>query len=214
MALVTFWLVVLPSLTIPLNGVSLQGMMLTSFPAKVADYVACVGKPLLSRALVSCFPPSLSDSRIVPLSNVFPSIVGHIPRWNLDRPFLTGRFHQEQLVWELMRRIFLRIRSVEENEIDSIMELQIEFFQYEHPVVLTVEAQVKYVGNMGGVLSKNLFLKDKKHKYYVVSALVDTKVDLKDRLGLGKGGLRMAPEEAVGELLQGSLNKANIEEWK
>ncbi|KAK8498041.1 hypothetical protein V6N12_009301 [Hibiscus sabdariffa] len=147
-----------------------------------------VSKPLLSRALVSCFPPSLSDSRrIVPLSNVFPSIVGHIPRWNLDRPFLTGRFHQE---------------------------LQIEFFQYEHPVVLTVEAQVKYVGNMGGVLSKNLFLKDKKHKYYVVSALVDTKVDLKDRLGLGKGGLRMAPEEAVGELLQGSLNKANIEEWK
>ncbi|MED6150048.1 hypothetical protein PIB30_068423, partial [Stylosanthes scabra] len=40
---------------------------------------------------------------------------------------------------------------------------------------------------------------------YIVSALADTKVDLKvlsQRLGLGKGGLRMAPEEAIGEKLQ------------
>ncbi|KAG4157738.1 hypothetical protein ERO13_D02G080900v2 [Gossypium hirsutum] len=79
-----------------------------------------------------------------------------------------------------------------------LKELQIDFSQYEHPVVLTVEAQAKYVGNVGGALSKNLFLKDKKHRYYVVSALADTKVDMKvlsQRLGLGKGGLRMAPEE-------------------
>ncbi|KAE8669452.1 hypothetical protein F3Y22_tig00112236pilonHSYRG00080 [Hibiscus syriacus] len=81
-----------------------------------------------------------------------------------------------------------------------LKELQIEFSQYEHPVVLTVEAQAKYVGNMGSALSKNLFLKEKKHRYYVFSALADTKVDLKvlsQRLGLGKGGLRMAPEEAL-----------------
>ncbi|KAH1255882.1 Prolyl-tRNA synthetase associated domain-containing protein 1 [Glycine max] len=44
-----------------------------------------------------------------------------------------------------------------------LKELQIPFSQYEHPVVLTVDAQ---------------------------------------RLGLGKGGLRMAPEEALGEVLQ------------
>ncbi|KAB2040565.1 hypothetical protein ES319_D02G092800v1 [Gossypium barbadense] len=86
-----------------------------------------------------------------------------------------------------------------------LKELQIDFSQYEHPVVLTVEAQAKYVGNVGGALSKNLFLKDKKHRYYVVSALADTKVDMKvlsQRLGLGKGGLRMAPEEALGEILK------------
>ncbi|KAA3460734.1 proline--tRNA ligase-like isoform X2 [Gossypium australe] len=64
----------------------------------------------------------------------------------------------------------------------DILELQIDFSQYEHPVVLTIEAQAKYVGNVGGALSKNLFLK---------------------RLGLGKGGLRMAPEEALGEILKG-----------
>ncbi|KAJ7959115.1 Prolyl-tRNA synthetase associated domain-containing protein 1 [Quillaja saponaria] len=86
-----------------------------------------------------------------------------------------------------------------------LQELQIEFSQFEHPVVLTVEEQAKYVGNMEGGLSKNLFLKDKKDRFYIVSALANTKVDLKvlsQRLGLGKGGLRMAPEEALGEILQ------------
>ncbi|KAL3640465.1 hypothetical protein CASFOL_015433 [Castilleja foliolosa] len=81
-------------------------------------------------------------------------------------------------------------------------ELQIGFSQYEHPVVLTVEAQAKYVGHLKGGLSKNLFLKDKKQRLYIVSALAETKVDLKvlsQRLGLGKGGLRMAPEEALSE---------------
>ncbi|KAI6693840.1 hypothetical protein NL676_021550 [Syzygium grande] len=96
-----------------------------------------------------------------------------------------------------------------------LQELQIEFSKYEHPVVLTVEAQAKHVGNVGAALSKNLFLKDKKQRFYIVSALADTKVDLKgtqpvmqfneffcQRLGLGKGGLRLAPEEALGEILQ------------
>ncbi|XP_042508032.1 uncharacterized protein LOC122084066 [Macadamia integrifolia] len=54
-------------------------------------------------------------------------------------------------------------------------------------------------------MSKNLFLKDKKHRFYIVSTLAGTTVDLKvlsQRLGLGKGGLRMAPEEALHEILQ------------
>lgn len=86
-----------------------------------------------------------------------------------------------------------------------LQELQVDFTQYDHPIVLTVEAQAKYVGHMKGALSKNLFLKDKKHRFYIVSALADTKVDLKvlsQRLGLGKAGLRMAPEEALPEILQ------------
>lgn len=86
-----------------------------------------------------------------------------------------------------------------------LQELKIDSARYEHPVVLTVEAQAKHVGNFPGALSKNLFLKDKKQRFYIVSALADTKVDLKvlsQRLGLGKGGLRMAPEEALQEILQ------------
>lgn len=95
--------------------------------------------------------------------------------------------------------------SSKEQLLERLKELQIDFAQYDHPVVLTVEAQAKYVGHLRGALSKNLFLKDKKHRYYIVSALSDTKVDLKvlsQRLGLGKGGLRMAPEEALGEILK------------
>ncbi|KAL0853943.1 hypothetical protein Bca101_059095 [Brassica carinata] len=89
-----------------------------------------------------------------------------------------------------------------------LQELQIDYSKYEHPPVLTVEEQAKYVSSSEGTLSKNLFLKDKKNRYYIVSAMVDTKVDMKvlsQRLGLGKGGIRMAPEEALTELLQVSL---------
>ncbi|ESQ33205.1 hypothetical protein EUTSA_v10004660mg [Eutrema salsugineum] len=92
--------------------------------------------------------------------------------------------------------------------LNHLQELEIDYSKYEHPPVLTVEAQAKYVSSSEGALSKNLFLKDKKHRYYIVSAMVDTKVDIKvlsQRLGLGKGGIRMAPEEALGELLQVSL---------
>ncbi|KAH7654701.1 Proline--tRNA ligase protein [Dioscorea alata] len=92
-----------------------------------------------------------------------------------------------------------------EQLLDRLKELQINFVSYDHPVVLTVEAQAKYVGHLGGILSKNLLLKDKKHRFYVVSALANTNVDLKvlsQRLGLGKGGLRMAPEESLQEILQ------------
>uniref|UniRef100_A0A6N2MAE9 YbaK/aminoacyl-tRNA synthetase-associated domain-containing protein n=1 Tax=Salix viminalis TaxID=40686 RepID=A0A6N2MAE9_SALVM len=60
-----------------------------------------------------------------------------------------------------------------------LKELQIDFSQYEHPTVLTVEEQAKYVGDKGGGLSKNLFLKDKKSRFYIVSALADTKFCLK-----------------------------------
>ncbi|KAF0931290.1 hypothetical protein E2562_002637 [Oryza meyeriana var. granulata] len=86
-----------------------------------------------------------------------------------------------------------------------LQELNIDFSCYDHAVVLTVEEQAKYVGHFGGALSKNLLLKDKKHRLYVVSALAGTKVDMKilsQRLGLGKGGLRMAPEENLLEVLQ------------
>ncbi|KAJ4830713.1 hypothetical protein Tsubulata_041906 [Turnera subulata] len=83
--------------------------------------------------------------------------------------------------------------------------LQIDFLQYEHPAVMTAAEQEKYVGDKGGGLSVNLFLKDKKSRFYIVSSLLGTKVDLKvlsQRLGLGKGGIRMAPEEALSEILQ------------
>ncbi|XP_031498945.1 uncharacterized protein LOC116263373 [Nymphaea colorata] len=89
--------------------------------------------------------------------------------------------------------------------LQRLKELQLNFSTCSHPAVLTVEAQAKHVGHLEGALSKNLLLKDKKHRFYIVSALATTPIDLKvlsQRLGLGKGGLRMAPEEALQEILQ------------
>ncbi|CAO2816355.1 unnamed protein product [Amaranthus hypochondriacus] len=92
-----------------------------------------------------------------------------------------------------------------EQFLDHLKANGIDFELYKHPVVLTVEAAEKHLPSEAGAFCKNLFLKDKKHRFYIVSALKETKVDMKVlsvRLGLGKGGLRMAPEEALGEILQ------------
>ncbi|MCO5612297.1 hypothetical protein L7F22_066562 [Adiantum nelumboides] len=83
--------------------------------------------------------------------------------------------------------------------------LGISLHLHEHPVVMTVEEQSKHLGHLEITLSKNLFLKDKKGRLYLVSALAPTTVDLKalsQRLGLGKGGLRMAPEDALQDVLK------------
>mmetsp|Transcript_10571 Transcript_10571/g.38849 ORF Transcript_10571/g.38849 Transcript_10571/m.38849 type:complete len:311 (+) Transcript_10571:108-1040(+) len=87
---------------------------------------------------------------------------------------------------------------------EQLEGLSISTKTYEHPVALTCEAQAQYLPDAEGALSKNLFLKDKKGKYYLLSALVDTKVDMKSlsiRLGHGKNGLRMAPLEDMTGIL-------------
>ncbi|GAB2260388.1 hypothetical protein Droror1_Dr00011243 [Drosera rotundifolia] len=104
-----------------------------------------------------------------------------------------------------IRSRVVKMGYTKEQLLARLKELDINFTQHEHPLVLTVEAQAQHVGHLGGALSKNLFLKDKKNRFYIVSALADTKVDMKvlsQRLGLGKGGVRMAPEEALAEILQ------------
>lgn len=76
---------------------------------------------------------------------------------------------------------------------------------HNHPAVSIVEEQANHVGHLDGCVSKNLFLKDKKNRLYVVSTLTTTQVDLKAlsaRLGLGKGGVRVAPEESLQSVLQ------------
>eukprot|EP00887_Chlorella_sp_A99_P004889 scaffold4.g4889.t1 len=65
------------------------------------------------------------------------------------------------------------------------LNIQHELHQHSTPV-MTVEAQ------------------DKRGRLYIVTALADTKVDLKTlsaRLGVGKGGIRLAPDGLVGEVL-------------
>lgn len=56
----------------------------------------------------------------------------------------------------------------------------IRFDNIDHPEVLTVEAMMPHLKNVKGAVTKNLFLKDKSKNLYLLSALHDRKVDLKD----------------------------------
>lgn len=49
----------------------------------------------------------------------------------------------------------------------------------EHPAVFTVEESAALHGSLPGAHSKNLFLKDKKGRFFLVSAKSDTRIDLK-----------------------------------
>ncbi|KAL4428411.1 hypothetical protein ABPG75_002500 [Micractinium tetrahymenae] len=87
----------------------------------------------------------------------------------------------------------------------KLQELSIEHETHRHGAVMTCEAQVAALSGVDGVCTKNLFLKDKKGRLYIVTAAADTKVDLKvlsARLGTGKGGVRMAPDELIASVLQ------------
>ncbi|KAJ7562657.1 hypothetical protein O6H91_03G079100 [Diphasiastrum complanatum] len=96
--------------------------------------------------------------------------------------------------------------SITADEVLSLLtERGVAFKRYEHPPVSTVEEQVEYCNVGGKGFSKNLLLKDKKGRIYLISALTTTTIDLKilsQRLGLGKGGLRFAPDEVVQAVLQ------------
>ncbi|KAJ9508296.1 hypothetical protein QJQ45_011805 [Haematococcus lacustris] len=75
----------------------------------------------------------------------------------------------------------------EDELLARLTDCGVPFTLHRHAACMTVEAQ------------------DKKNRFYIISALAETKVDLSvlsARLGTGKGGLRFAPEEAIPELLQ------------
>jgi hypothetical protein len=53
-------------------------------------------------------------------------------------------------------------------------------------------------------ITKNLFLKDKRRRLFIITAMKDTNIDLQNlsmRMGLGKGGLRLAPDPLIASVL-------------
>jgi Ala-tRNA(Pro) deacylase len=78
--------------------------------------------------------------------------------------------------------------------------LDIPSTTYAHPAVFTVEEGRGFKDKMPGGHTKNLFLKDKKGQVWLVTALWDTQVDLKElpkrigsgRLSFGNAGLMQA----------------------
>ncbi len=58
-------------------------------------------------------------------------------------------------------------------------ELGIEVETFEHPPLFTVEESRSLRGEIPGAHTKNLFLKDKKDRYFLVTVEEDARVDLK-----------------------------------
>jgi len=78
----------------------------------------------------------------------------------------------------------------------------IKYHNVEHPEVFTVEAMMPYLKNVEGAICKNLFLKDKKKNFYLLSARHDREVKLNDvAKAIGAKELRFADENVMFEML-------------
>ncbi|MGF3026624.1 prolyl-tRNA synthetase associated domain-containing protein [Methylobacterium aquaticum] len=87
--------------------------------------------------------------------------------------------------------------------LSRLRERGIAYTLVEHPPVLTVEAMMAVCGDIAGAHTKNLFLRDNKKTYFLVTLHHDAAIDLKAfRSVLGaKGGLSFASAEALREQL-------------
>lgn len=84
----------------------------------------------------------------------------------------------------------------------AFAELGIEAVTYSHPAVFTVEEGRGFKHLMPGGHTKNLFLKDKKGKIWLVTALWDTVIDLKKLPArINAGRLSFGNAELLMELL-------------
>ena len=80
-----------------------------------------------------------------------------------------------------------------ESLIDKLESLNVVFTSHHHPPLRTVEDSKKYRDNMSGTHVKNLYLRDKKKRNYLIVAEEDRVIDLKslhaiigsDRLSFG-----------------------------
>ncbi len=62
---------------------------------------------------------------------------------------------------------------------DALAALEIPHETVEHPAVFTVEESKRLRGKLPGAHVKNLFVKDKKSRLFLISAVEDTRIDLK-----------------------------------
>ncbi|MFI4938218.1 MAG: prolyl-tRNA synthetase associated domain-containing protein [Candidatus Berkiellales bacterium] len=87
--------------------------------------------------------------------------------------------------------------------LDLLQKNQLPYQLHEHEPLFTVEDAKKISHQIQGAHSKNLFLKDKKKSFFLVSALEHKRVDLKTlSKSYGKGGLSFANAEELDEKLK------------
>lgn len=87
--------------------------------------------------------------------------------------------------------------------LNLLQEHQLDYFLHEHEPLFTVDEGKHISAKIAGAHSKNLFLRDKKKNYFLVSVLEHKRVDLKALSKLyGKGGLSFASAEELDQKLQ------------
>lgn len=83
-------------------------------------------------------------------------------------------------------------------------ELKLPYKMHMHEAVLTVEALKAAVNVTGNThIGKNLFIKDKKHNFFIITASADAKVNLKTigKMVGAQGDVRFADEKFLDEKL-------------
>ncbi|XP_038072247.1 putative prolyl-tRNA synthetase associated domain-containing protein 1 [Patiria miniata] len=89
-----------------------------------------------------------------------------------------------------------------EELVAELKRLGIETETIQHPEVFTMEAMMPYMKDISGAVGKNLFMKDKKKRLWLLSARHDRAVNLaKLAKTVGARGLRLAEESILQEKL-------------
>lgn len=87
--------------------------------------------------------------------------------------------------------------------LDLFADHQLDYILHTHVPVFTVESSSDLHNSIPGAHSKNLFLKDKKKAFFLLSVLDHKRVDLKALAkNFGKGGFSFAGSEELAEHLQ------------
>ena len=86
---------------------------------------------------------------------------------------------------------------------------KIEYNIYDHPPLYSVKDSIKMRGTIKGAHTKNLFLKNKKNKFYLFSCLENTIIDLKLlKQNLNLGNISFAKENYLKKIL--GLNPGSV----
>ena len=96
-----------------------------------------------------------------------------------------------------------------ESLIKLLQTNNIEYNLFVHPPLFSVDDSKKFRGKIKGAHTKNLFLKNKKNKFYLFSCLENTIIDLKLlKKNLNLGNISFAKENYLKKIL--ALNPGSV----
>jgi Ala-tRNA(Pro) deacylase len=92
--------------------------------------------------------------------------------------------------------------QTQEELLDLLTKIDIEYTNHEHPAVYTVEEADKHHEGIDGAHSKNLFFKDKKKRLFLVVTLSDKPIKIKEvAKKIGAKSMSFGKPELLAEVL-------------